>query len=202
MTDIGDTIQAKSDQLNADDLLGGPIVVTITRVVVGRKSDDQPVQIHYEGGEGRPYKPSKGMRRALVACWGGQSADYVGRSLRLFRNPHVKWAGEPVGGIQIAAASHIDKPVEIYLQVKKGQKSMFRVDVLQDQQRPEPTVEDARVAIADARDMAALERVWRSKWMGPFREQLQPEMEERKDALTTPHTGGAAAPAGDDYVGA
>jgi hypothetical protein len=184
MTDIGDTIQAKSDQLNADDLLGGPIVITITRVVVGKKGDDQPVHVHYEGGEGRPWKPSKGMRRALVACWGNQSADYVGRSLRLFRNPEVKWGGEPVGGIQIAAASHIDAPVELCLQVKKGQKSKFRVDVLRADRVQDATVDDARQAITGAADLPALERAWRSKAMSPFRDQLQADMEARKAALS------------------
>ena len=63
--DIGDTIQAKSDQLNADDLLGGPQVFTVAGVdVVG---GEQPVHVHLVEAPGRPWKPSKGMRKALIA---------------------------------------------------------------------------------------------------------------------------------------
>jgi hypothetical protein len=62
------TIIPKSDQLNADDLISGPRTIKITAVESG--SAEQPVSIQYHGGTGRPYKPSKSMRRVLVAMWG------------------------------------------------------------------------------------------------------------------------------------
>lgn len=116
--DIGDTIQAKSDQLNADDLMAGPQVFTVAGVdVVG---GDQPVHVHLAEAPGRPWKPSKGMRKALISVWGPRSADYAGRSIGLYRNPNVLWAGKPAGGIQVGAASHIDKPVTISVKIARG----------------------------------------------------------------------------------
>lgn len=146
MADIGDTVAAKSDQLNADDLMGGNIVVTITRVVVGNKTDDQPVTIYHDWDPKKPYKPSKGMRRVLIAMWGNRSADYVGRQLGLYRDPKVRFGSDEVGGIRIGAGSHIDGPMKIMIQVKKGQKAGHNVKRLdqqrggggQQQQREEP----------------------------------------------------------------
>jgi len=66
--DITQTTQAKSDQLNAVDLVGAPKTITVTKVSL--VEGDQPVTINYRGDEGKPYKPCKGMRRALVAAWG------------------------------------------------------------------------------------------------------------------------------------
>jgi hypothetical protein len=198
MTDIGDTIQAKSDQLNADDLIGGPLLITITGVQVkDNPKDEQPVFVHYQGGQGRPWKPSKGMRSLLVACWGKHSADYVGRQLLLFRNPEVQWGGKPVGGIQIAEASHIDRDVRAFLQVRKGTKAEFIVKQLRQQTQAqaqrslpppaedETTADDVRGWIADCHTVAELERLWRNKAVAPFREQLQAEMEERKAILSS-----------------
>lgn len=130
MTDIGDTVQAKSDQLNADDLLGGPMVITIERVAVGRKGDDQPVSIFHREDPSRPYKPSKGMRRVLIGIWGNRSADYVGRKLGLYRDAKVRFGSDEVGGIRIGAASHITEQQRVMIQVKKGQKAGHVVKVL------------------------------------------------------------------------
>ena len=73
MTDnwLAKTIVPKSDQLNAEDLLTGPIVVTVQEVKQG--TDDQPV--HIVIGDGRqPYKPCKTMRRVLIFVWGDDPA--------------------------------------------------------------------------------------------------------------------------------
>lgn len=128
--DIGDTIQAKSDQWNAADLLGGPITVTVAGVdVVG---GEQPVTIHLVETPGKAYRPSKGMRRALVKLWGPRSAEYAGRRLTLFNEPSVKWAGKAVGGIQISHASHIDGPVTVTLATAKGKLAPITVQPLPD----------------------------------------------------------------------
>lgn len=66
MTDLSQTIAPKSDQLNADDLIGRTMTIKITRV--SRMSEpDQPVAIYFEGDSGKPYKPCKSMRRLLVS---------------------------------------------------------------------------------------------------------------------------------------
>ena len=65
--DISRTIEPKSDQINADDLIGGPRTVTITDITKG--TPEQPVNVvTAEYGPGRPYKPSKSMRRELATC--------------------------------------------------------------------------------------------------------------------------------------
>ena len=125
--DISDTIIAKSDQLNADDLVSGPIIVKVTDV---RKStEDQPVIVHIDGGH-RPWKPCKTMRRVLVAAWSANGAAWIGRSLELYRDDSVKWGGEPVGGIRISRMSDIPKPLNVSLAMSKGKKSMHRIDIL------------------------------------------------------------------------
>ena len=65
VTNLRDTIIAKSDQLNADDIIGTGITITVTAVKRG-DSAEQPVVIHYQGDNGRPYKPCKTMRRVLI----------------------------------------------------------------------------------------------------------------------------------------
>jgi len=56
MIDLRPTLAAKSDQLNADDLIGRPLTVTVTKVVATGDAE-QPISIHYDGDDGKPYKP-------------------------------------------------------------------------------------------------------------------------------------------------
>ena len=119
MTDIGDTIHASSDQINATDLVGGPITVTIGGVDVDTKKQ-QPVDIHLVEIPNRVYRPNKGMRKGLIACWGNKSAEYAGRRLTLYYDPDTMWKGKKVGGIKISHASHISEPVEFSLLVARN----------------------------------------------------------------------------------
>lgn len=144
--DLKNTIIPKSNQLNSDDLMSGPITVRITAVESG--SVEQPVSIRYEGDNKRPYLPSKSMRRVLVVMWGSEGSAYIGRRLTLYRDPTVKFGGEAVGGIKISHASDILQPLEIALTETRGKKKKHRVDVLPDvtqknQPAPEPKPEPA-----------------------------------------------------------
>lgn len=125
--DVSGTIIAKSDQLNADDLISGPITVEITGVRMMTK--DQPIAVSISGGH-QPWKPCKTMRRVLVHAWGADASKWVGRSLTLYRDASVKWAGDDVGGIRISAMSHIPKRIALSLAVTKGVKAKNFVDVL------------------------------------------------------------------------
>lgn len=125
--DVSGTIIAKSDQLNADDLLSGPITVEITGVRMTK--EDQPLSVSISGGR-QPWKPCKTMRRVLVHAWGADASKWIGRWLTLYREPTVKWAGGDVGGIRIAAMSHITSRVVISLAETKGKKVKHTVDVL------------------------------------------------------------------------
>ena len=55
MTDLAPTIVPKSDQLNSDDLIGRNLTIKVTQVSI--LAGDQPVAVHYEGDEGKPYTP-------------------------------------------------------------------------------------------------------------------------------------------------
>jgi hypothetical protein len=124
---LKDTIVPKSDQLNADDLLTGPITVTVTEVKRG--SVDQPVIIGI-GDKHQPYKPCKSMRRVLIAIWGDTGADWVGRSLTLFCDPNVKWAGVKMGGIRISHMSHIDGVQSMMLTTSRARRTEYKVQPL------------------------------------------------------------------------
>lgn len=120
------TIEAKSDQLNSDDLVSGDKLITITGATV-RGGADQPVSIHYEGDNGKPWKPCKTMCRVLVAVWGDDSKVYAGRALLLYRDPDVTWGGVKVTGIRIKEMSHIDAAVILPLAVSRGKKTPVRI---------------------------------------------------------------------------
>lgn len=128
--DLTPTIVPKSDQLNADDLMAGPITVTVVEVTKG--SAEQPVNVVTEEfGPKRPYKPSKSMRRVMVACWGVDTSTYPGHRMTLFRDPTIRFGGEEVGGIRIAAMSHIDKTFTVALTITRGKRAQFVVQPLE-----------------------------------------------------------------------
>ena len=129
--DLSDTIQPKSDQLNYDDLIAGPVTVTV--VAVNRGNPEQPVLI--DVGLGRPYKPCKSMRRVLIAAWGKDGSQWVGKSMTLYGNTSVKWAGKEVGGIRISHLSHIDQPLTLAITVAKGKRKPETFQPLQNMQQ-------------------------------------------------------------------
>lgn len=133
--DISTAAQPRSDQVNADDLIGGPQLVTITEVRKG--SSEQPVEIvTAEYGPGRPYKPGKSMIRVLIAAWGKEASAYTGRKLLLYRDPEIRFGKDQVGGIRISAMSHIDSPLTLALTVTRGSRAPFTVEPLKTDTAP------------------------------------------------------------------
>ena len=130
--DISKTIAPKSDQLNADDLIAGPKTITVTGIKL--VAEDQPVAIHFEGDDGKPYKPCKSMRRVLIRAWGPNGAAYVGRSMTLFLDEQVRFGGAAVGGIRISHLTAIDKPLSMALTATRGTKRAYTVQPLAIQQ--------------------------------------------------------------------
>lgn len=129
MNDMRAVIVPKSDQINADDLLGGPMTITVTKVEI-RPGTEQPVSIHFEGDKGKPYKPCKSMARVMVHCWGPDASQYVGRSMTLYCDPKVMWGGLAVGGIRISHLSHLDATQTMALTATKGSRKPFTVKPL------------------------------------------------------------------------
>lgn len=126
--DMSKTIAAKSDQLNSDDLIGSKLTGTIRRVF-STGADEQPIGIELDSWP-QPWKPSKGQRRVLVAVWGIDGDAYVGRQVRLVRNPDVRYGGIAVGGIEIEAVSHIEKELVMSVTVSKGKKKPQKIQVI------------------------------------------------------------------------
>lgn len=119
----------KSTQLNADDLMGGPRTVRITRVS-GTGNSEQPVAVSFDGDEGRPFLPCKSMRRVMIACWGKMATEYAGRSMTLYRDPTVTWGGMEIGGIRISHMSHIENDMTMALTATKKARKPYTVKVL------------------------------------------------------------------------
>jgi hypothetical protein len=128
MIDLSDSVIPKSDQTNSDDLLAGPITIEVNKVTLN--ASEQPVSVHYVGGEGRPFKPCKSMRRVLILAWGADGEKYIGRSMTLYSDPSVKWAGQEIGGIRISHMSNIDSDLRFMLTVSRGKRDAYRVKPL------------------------------------------------------------------------
>jgi len=156
--DMAQFVEAKSDQLNADDLIGAPRTITVTRVV--GCDGDQPIAIFYEGDNGKPFKPCKTMRRVLLAVWGRNAADYVGRSMTLYRDDSVTFGGLNVGGIRISHMSHIDKKTVVVVMKTKGKKAGIEVQPLASQPGTDwQALADNTIAnIGKAPDLAKLDQ--------------------------------------------
>lgn len=135
MTDqaLLDAIKPKSDQLNADDLIGNDLTITITKITVA-EGGEQRVAIYFAEGEGnkKPWKPCKGMTRVLVAAWGSDLAKWKGQRVKLFRDETVLWAGAAVGGIRIRALSGIASDKTFVVTQSKKSKVPMKVQRLDD----------------------------------------------------------------------
>lgn len=129
--DLTESIAPKSDQLNAEDLLTGPRTFTVEKVTKG--SAEQPVDIHLVEFPGRPFRPSKTVRRILVNAWGPDASAYTGRRMTLYRDPAVKFGGMDVGGIRVSHLSHIDKALTVALAVTRGKRAPYTVKPLADE---------------------------------------------------------------------
>ena len=128
MIDMSLTVAAKSDQLTADSLLGRTLTIRITRV--SGCDDEQPIAIHFEGDEGKPYKPCKIMRRVIIQVWDRYADAYVGKSMTLYRDPKVRFGAMVVGGIRISHMSGITEPVTLAVMESKKVMKPFTVKPL------------------------------------------------------------------------
>lgn len=137
VSNLNDTIVPKSDQLNADSLLGGAMTIRITNVARG-STDDQPVAVSYEGDNGRPWKPCKSSRKVLIFAWGEDGAAWIGKRATLYNDPTVKFGGIAVGGIRISHLSDIKGDITLSLNVTRGKKAQITIKKLF---TPEPSPE-------------------------------------------------------------
>jgi len=128
------SIEPRSDQLNADDLLTGPITVTITNVRRGDK--DQPVIVEIEGHQ--PFKPCKTMRRVLIATFSDDPKQWVGQRMTLYCDPDVLWAGVRVGGIRISHLSGMTSPTKFLITQTRGKRVEVTISPIVDKPSVNP----------------------------------------------------------------
>jgi hypothetical protein len=149
------TIVPKSDQLNSEQLMAGPMTINITEVRTGNA--EQPVIINYEGDEGRPYKPCKTMRKVLIFAWGDDGMTWPGKFMTLYCDESVRFGGSQVGGIRISHLSDIDREMSLSLTATKGKKSVHTIKRL---------VIDHAANISQAPDVASLKAAFKAAYRG------------------------------------
>lgn len=177
-------IEPKSDQINADDLQGRTITVTITDVKF-KGGQEQPVSLSLAGSD-KVYRPCKSMCRVLVAGWGLDASQYTGKSLTLYCDPTVKFGPLAVGGIRISHMSHIDGEMQMALTATKGVKKAYRVKPLVMDKQPAASKADRAAEgvkawlarIADGEDVTADEGYAdRMAWLRANRPELAAEID-------------------------
>lgn len=156
VSSLKDTIIPKSDQLNAEQLIGGSMTITVTDV---RRGDgDQPVSIHYANDQGRPFKPCKTMRKILIFAWGDDGRTWAGKSMTIFCDPEVKFGGVKVGGIRISHLTHIERDMAVSLNTTKGKKGEFVIKKLPPIRSKDALIDLLRIAAMEGSQ--TLIRVW------------------------------------------
>lgn len=170
ISDLRHTIVPKSDQLNADQLLGGPMTVRVTQVRLGGTSE-QPVTINYEGDGGRPFKPCLTMRRVLILAWGADGTKWAGRSMTLYNDPKVRFGPDETGGVRISHLSHIERDIKVALTASKGKRAKYEIKRLAD------GVQDHVAAINAADTVDSLKEAFASAY------RAVPKGDERRDGF-------------------
>jgi len=180
---VRDSIVPKSDQLNADDLLTGPVTVTIKHVKRGDR--EQPIVVELEPPH-KPYKPCKSMRRVLIAVYSDDPKQWVGQRLTLYRDDSVTWAGVRVGGIRISHMSGIDEPKTLLLTQTRGKRSEVTIHPLVATATEQAYIADATKEIADAESMEMLKAIGfiLEKKSQAVRDTLRPVYAKRKQELS------------------
>jgi hypothetical protein len=204
VNDMSSVIVAKSDQLNADDLISGPRVITIREVSISAGTE-QPVSIYFDGDDGKPWKPCKTMSRVLVGAWGPDAKLYVGRSLQLYRDGAVTWGGMKVGGIRISHMSDIQSDLVMALMASNKKKAIATIKPLVSAPKRQAPDHATAAVIATLQNaarcgMPTLEAAW--KEIGPdARKALRSELDGLKkiaaDADAAEPDDFASSPAGD-----
>lgn len=184
MVDMTATIAPKSDQINADDLMAGPRTITVTKVTGNEGNAEQPVNVFFEGDNGKPFRPCKSMRRVMVKVWGADASKYAGNSMTIYRDPKVKWGGMEVGGIRISHMTGLEKPEVMALTETRSARKPYTVKPLTIEPKADKAAEGVKALIEriDAcHDVAEVENdpavIKQRAWLAKNR----PELSEQVD---------------------
>lgn len=110
--------------------MGGRTVTGKIRAIkVGRRDSDPTIDIHIDG-QPRPWRPCKGMVRLLMheQVWGADPTAWMGRSIRLYCDPNVRFGKAKTGGIRVLALSHLRAAeVTVEITVSKAKREEYIV---------------------------------------------------------------------------
>ena len=184
------TAEPRSDQWNADDFIGGPRTFTIAGVKAG--TAEQKYDIELVEGQGRSWRPPLTVLRLLIAAWGDEASEWIGRRVTLYRDPSIRFGSDAVGGIRVSHMSNLpgNKRFEVKLTSTRGRRASHAVDPLPD--APPPIVDDeaaefeARItAAATLADLDAIAADLKARDLGAHRKHLLAAWSERRTAIET-----------------
>lgn len=132
---LSKTIQPNEDQITHQSLNDGPKRIKITSVTQLDPTSQQPVHIHYDGENKKPFKPCLTMRKLLDAAWG--ECDYVGREIVVFNDKTVTFSKDK-GGVRISHLSNIQKTIYVRLKSSRGKYKVWTVDPIPQESPQEP----------------------------------------------------------------
>lgn len=161
------TAEPRSDQINADDLVGSPRTYTITGVDTGKAEQKYDISLE---GETRVWRPPLTVLRTLIKCWGDDAAAWQGKRATLYCDEKVTFGREAVGGIRVSHVSGIDKPTTVSVTASRGKRQKVTIQPLQDApQRPASIVPDTWRQIAAVFAQQGIEQTpgqWASQQLG------------------------------------
>lgn len=177
------TAEPRSDQWNADDFVGSPRTFTIAGVKPG--TAEQKYDIELVEGEGRSWRPPLTMLRLLLAAWGDDATEWVGRRVTLYRDETVRFGRDAVGGIRVSHMSDLPggKPFEVKLTESRGRRAAVKVQPLKDEPTPTPSPEPTAEQVAASTSQDELRAWWSVS--GPERqEQIKARAAELTDGAS------------------
>ena len=185
--DITDALAPKSDQLDAVELVTPRTFTIDTGSKLGRRDDDGQAVVDVRLVDfPRVWRPSKGMLDVIVAIWGTNAKEWVGRQVTLYNDRDVTFGKDKVGGIRISHMSGIDKPttVQIRGRGRGARKLPWRIEPIA---APAAPAEPTEAEVAACTDLDTLRDMHRRSG-DERRAQILARVEEIKATSETEET--------------
>lgn len=182
------TAEPRSDQLNADDFVSGPKTFKITGTVPGKAEQKYDIELE---GEARCWRPPPTVVRLIMAAWGDESDDWIGKRVTLYRDTTVKFGPNEVGGVRLSHMSDLpgNRPLKESVTNTRGKRSKRSIEPLLDDGTPTITADliaefQSRITDAASTDdlsqIAADLKTWD---LGTHRSTLQTAWGQRRQQL-------------------
>ena len=124
------TIKHRTDQLNADDFIGGPGVFTVAEVKEGKAEQQYDIALVETD---KFWRPPVQVLMLLVAAWGDDAKAWQGRKVELYRDESVTFGRDQVGGIRVSRMTDLpsgDKPFSTKVTATRGKRINVSADPL------------------------------------------------------------------------